>query len=105
MRVHVRYQLQGPKSDLLKSYECVHPPLYCCEAMAVQWDGIIGLGVTGSFPVPECLGVVITTAHHWGHGETLTTVTPINNCPWCGATIRVLLGNEGLEDDEDFIPF
>lgn len=105
MRVSARYHLHGP-NGLLKSYECVGQPLYCCEALASHWNGIITLGVVGHIPVPENLGVVIATAYHWADGETLTAVTPLSFCPFCGAVIRVFLHGDGEDGgDADFISF
>ena len=106
MRVYVCYHLHGP-NGLLKNYDCARPPMHCCEMMAREWDGIVTLGVVGHVPVPENIGLVIATAYHWADGETLTAVTPIRHCPWCGSEVRVFLGDEdaGTEDGDDFIPF
>lgn len=105
MRVRVCYHLHGP-NGLLKNYECAAPPLHCCERMAHEWDGIVTLGVSGHVPVPENIGLVIATAYHWADGETLTAVTAIQHCPWCGAMVRVFLNGDGEDgDDADFLPF
>ena len=86
MRVFFRSHQTGPEKRCRTEYEEVGEPEFCCETMEAEWRTLVVFGFKKGLRCRTPAATLVTN-HFLGDGDTLQGITPIFNCPWCGAPI------------------